>query len=412
VATIIALIWANSPFGDSYSALWQYEIGFATQSFEFKLPLILWINDLLMAVFFFLIGLEVKRELVIGELNTLKKTAFPLVAAIGGMVVPVAIYLFFIENTHATKGWGIPMATDIAFSLAVLNVLGKRVPLSLKIFLTAFAIVDDIGAVLVIAAFYSTDINIVMISSAMALLVLLYVMSFKGFYSKSFMVLSGIVIWALFFGAGIHPTVAGILLAFSVPIRQSVKTANFISNLKRLVQDFKKAKVSKDPVLSDEQVNHIGDLQYSTSKFQSPLQKLEHSLHGFVAYFVIPVFALSNAGVALGSGVPLDYEIIVLIAVSLFVGKSVGVTLLVFLAHKIKLIEMPSDITYRHVLGVSFIAGIGFTMAIFIANLAFDNEHLEYIDSAKVGIIIGSIASGLVGFLILKLGPSKRQIET
>lgn len=412
VATVIALAWANSPYGESYTALWQYEIGFTTQNFDFKLPLILWINDLLMAIFFFLIGLEIKRELVIGELNSIKKTAFPLVAAIGGMVVPVAIYLFFIENVHATKGWGIPMATDIAFSLAVLNVLGKRVPLSLKIFLTAFAIVDDIGAVLVIAIFYSTSINVVMISIALGLLLLLYYMSAKGVYSKFFLIIMGIAIWSLFFGAGIHPTVAGILLAFSVPIRQRVKTAPFLANLEQLVKDFKKASISEKPVLSNEQVHHIGNLQYWTSKFQSPLQNLEHSLHGFVAYFVIPVFALSNAGVAIGTDVHLDVEIIVLIAVSLFVGKSVGVTSLVIIAHRIKLIEIPNDITYRHVLGVSFIAGIGFTMAIFIANLAFDNEHLEYIDSAKVGIIIGSVASGLVGFLILRLGSKKREIKT
>ena len=222
ITTLIALIWANSPYGESYASIWQYKVGFTTDGFELNKPLILWINDGFMAVFFFLIGLEIKRELLIGELNSVKKIAFPLFGALGGMLVPVLFFIFLNQNPETFKGWGIPMATDIAFSLAILKLLGNRIPLSLKIFLTAFAIVDDIGAVLVIAVFYSGNLNLMMLSSAILLLAVLYYFSFKGFYSKFLLVSFGIIIWVLFLKSGIHPTVAGILLAFSVPIRQKI----------------------------------------------------------------------------------------------------------------------------------------------------------------------------------------------
>jgi NhaA family Na+:H+ antiporter len=296
-ATILALVWANSPYGDVYREIWQYDIGIVTETFEFKKPLILWINDGLMAIFFFLIGLEIKRELSIGELNSPKKIAFPLVGAIGGMLVPVIFFLVLNQNPDTTKGWGIPMATDIAFSLAILNVLGKRVPLSLKVFLTAFAIVDDIGAVLVIALFYSGSINITLLLIALVMLAFLYFLSFKGFYSRFLVFFLGVIIWFLFLKAGIHPTVAGILLAFSVPIRQKIDTSTFLEQLENVYNDIKTASVLKKPILSTEQILHIDDLEDWSSKFQSPLQHLEHNLHGWVAYFIIPIFALANAGV-------------------------------------------------------------------------------------------------------------------
>jgi len=284
LATIIALVWANSPFGDAYRDLWQYDVGIVTQSFEFKKPLILWINDGLMAIFFFLIGLEIKRELVIGELNSPKKIAFPLVGAIGGMLVPVLFFLMINQNPETAKGWGIPMATDIAFSLAILNVLGNRVPLSLKVFLTAFAIVDDIGAVLVIALFYSGSIKITLLLIAAALLAVLYFLSYKGIYSRFLLFFFGIAVWFLFLKAGLHPTIAGILLAFSVPIRQKIKTATFLEQLDSVFNRLKRASVLKTPILSSEQLHIIDDLGDWSSKFQSPLQHLEHRLHGWVAY--------------------------------------------------------------------------------------------------------------------------------
>ncbi|WP_179374572.1 Na+/H+ antiporter NhaA [Winogradskyella wichelsiae] len=409
-ATIIALVWANSPFGDIYRDLWQYDVGIVTENFEFKKPLILWINDGLMAIFFFLIGLEIKRELVIGELNTPKKIAFPLVGAIGGMVVPVLFFLLINQNPETTHGWGIPMATDIAFSLAILNVLGNRVPLSLKIFLTAFAIVDDIGAVLVIALFYSGSIKITLLLIAAALLAVLYFLSYKGIYSRFLLFFFGIAVWFLFLKAGLHPTIAGILLAFSVPIRQKIKTATFLEQLERVFNRIKKASVLKAPILSTEQIQLIDDLDDWSAKFQSPLQHLEHSLHGWVAYFIIPIFALANAGVLISGSEGLDTMLVINIVVSLILGKGIGITLIVFLAKKIKLIEVPSDIKFIQIIGVAFLAGIGFTMAIFIASLAFESTP-EYIDSAKIGILIGSFISAIIGYVILHLSSKKKVIE-
>lgn len=408
LATIIALVWANSPFGDAYRELWQYDIGIATQSFEFKKPLILWINDGLMAIFFFLIGLEIKRELLIGELNSAKKIAFPLVGALGGMLVPVLFFFILNQNPDTLKGWGVPMATDIAFSLAILNTLGKRVPLSLKVFLTAFAIVDDIGAVLVIAIFYSGAINLSLLLIALVLLAFLYLLAYKGYYSRFLVFFIGLVIWFLFLKSGIHPTVAGILLAFAIPIRQRIDTSTFLIQLERVYKDIKNASILQQPVLSNEQIESIDDLNDWSGKYQSPLQHLEHNLHGWVAYFIIPIFALANAGVLIGNSDYLDTALIMNIVICLILGKGIGITSLVLLAKKIKLIEVPRDISIQQIIGVAFLAGIGFTMAIFIASLAFASTP-EFIDSAKIGILIGSFISAIVGYVILRVGSNKER---
>jgi len=401
-ATIIALVWANSPFGDSYHSLWQYKIGFTTESFELTKPLILWINDGLMAIFFFLIGLEIKREFLIGELNSIKKIAFPLFGAFGGMLVPVLLFLVLNQNTATMKGWGIPMATDIAFSLAILKLLGNRVPLSLKLFLTAFAIVDDIGAVLVIAVFYSGNINVGFLVAAFILLGILYFLSLKGFYSKFLLIIFGIIIWILFLKSGIHPTIAGILLAFSVPVRQKIDTPAFIDKLLKITNNIKQAEVSKKPILCKEQIEQIDDLEDWTNKYQSPIQHLEHKLHDWVAYFIIPVFALANAGVLINSDIDLETTLIRNIIICLVLGNSIGISSIIILAKKVKFIEVPEGISNRQIIGVSFLAGIGFTMAIFIASLAFANNP-TYIDSAKIGILIGSLISAIIGYTILRL---------
>ncbi|RDK89197.1 Na+/H+ antiporter NhaA [Marinirhabdus gelatinilytica] len=399
--TIVALVWANSPFGDIYRELWQNDLGIITENFEFKKPLILWINDGLMAVFFFLIGLEIKRELMIGELNSKRKIAFPLVGALGGMLIPVIIFVILNENPETLKGWGIPMATDIAFSLAVLSALGKRVPLSLKIFLTAFAIVDDIGAVLVIALFYSGSINLTLLLIPLTMLGILYGLSFKGFYSRFLLFFFGVIIWFLFLKSGIHPTVAGILLAFSVPIRQKIDTSKFLAQLEVVYNNIKNSSILHKPILSTEQIEHIDDLEDWSSKFQSPLQHLEHSLHGWVAYFIIPLFALANAGVFIDSNAYLDSALVINIIICLVIGKAIGITSIVMFAKKLRLIEVPNDIGFKQILGVSFLAGIGFTMAIFIASLAFTSSP-EFIDSAKIGILLGSFISAIIGYLILR----------
>lgn len=408
LTTIIALVWANSSFGDIYRYLWQYDIGIVTDSFQFSKPLILWINDGLMAVFFFLIGLEIKRELMIGELNSAKKIAFPLVGALGGILAPVIFFLVLNQNPETTKGWGIPMATDIAFSLAVLNVLGKRVPLSLKIFLTAFAIVDDIAAVLVIALFYSGSINMSLLLIALLLLAGLYFFSYKGLYSKYVYFFFGIVIWFLFLKSGIHPTVAGILMAFSIPIRQKIDTSTFLEQLETVYKDIKNATILKTPILSSKQFEHIDELEEWSAKYRSPLQQLEHKLHGWVAYFIIPIFALANAGVLIDSSAYLDTALVTNIVICLVLGKGIGISSIVMLAKKIKLIEVPGDIGFKKIIGVSFLAGIGFTMAIFIASLAFASTP-EFIDSAKIGILIGSFISAIIGYFILRMDSTNKK---
>ncbi len=406
IATITALVWANSSFGDTYQSIWQYKIGFSTEDFALNKPLILWINDGLMTIFFFLIGLEIKREVFIGELNSFKKIAFPLFGAFGGMLFPVLLFLILTQNPETIKGWGVPMATDIAFSLAILKLLGNRVPLSLKLFLTTFAIVDDIGAVLVIAIFYSGSINISLLVMAFILLGILYLLSYKGYYSKFVIIIFGVIIWTLFLKSGIHPTLAGILLAFSVPIRQKIYTSAFIDNLVKITNNIKQATVSNEPVLSNEQIEEIDNLENWTSDFQSPLQHLEHKLHDWVAYFIIPVFALANAGVLINSDVALDTSLIRNISIALVLGNSIGVSLIVLIAKKIRIIEMPTDINNQHIIGVSFLAGVGFTMSIFIAGLAFENSQM-LIDSAKIGILIGSLISAVLGFVILRLNSKK-----
>ncbi|NVK52589.1 MAG: Na+/H+ antiporter NhaA [Flavobacteriaceae bacterium] len=401
IATLVALFWANSPYSDTYQSIWQYNIGITTETFSLNKPLLLWVNDGLMAIFFFLIGLEIKRELLIGELNSVKKIAFPLFGALGGMLVPVALFMVLNQNPETFKGWGIPMATDIAFSLAILKLLGNRVPLSLKVFLTAFAIVDDIGAVLVIALFYSGNLNGAMIISALVLLAILYLLSFKGYYSKFLMLSFGVIIWVLFLKSGIHPTVAGILLAFSVPVRQRISTSVFLDNLISISNNIKNVAKSEKPILSKEQIEQIDELEDWTNKYQSPLQHLEHKLHSWVAYFIIPIFAFANAGVAISSNTALDVVIIRNIVVCLVLGNSIGISSIVLLAKKIKLIEIPTEINNQQIIGVSFLAGIGFTMAIFIASLAF-KDNPKFIDSAKVGILIGSFISAILGYFILR----------
>ncbi|MFT4850953.1 MAG: NhaA family Na+:H+ antiporter [Roseivirga sp.] len=402
-ATIMALIWANSSYVDYYENLLQYKIGISFHNFELKKPLLLWINDGLMAIFFFLIGLELKRELLVGEINTLKKAAFPFVAALGGVLVPVGLYLFLDVNPDTSKGWGIPMATDIAFALAILSTLGKRIPLSLKVFLTAFAIIDDIAAVLVIAVFYSESITWSYIVSGAVIISLLALLYYKRKYSFTLGIISAIIVWLLFLKSGIHPTIAGVLLAFTIPIKRRMNIKSYSLRLGAISN--KIMSVYGDPdenkLLTKGEVKFLEELDHLTSQVRSPLQHLEHKLHSLVAYFILPVFAFANAGVAINLNYDFNFSLMAHIAISLFVGKFVGVALFSYLGIKAKITELPKGVDFKQILGISAIAGVGFTMSIFIGNLAFYGEPV-YITSAKIGIIIGSLISGIVGYAILR----------
>lgn len=399
--TILALIIANSGWADWYMYGLRYNIGIQTESFSLSKPLILWINDGLMAVFFFLIGLEIKREILIGELNSIRKASLPVFAAVGGMLIPLLVFLLLNKNPATSGGWGIAVATDIAFTLAILQLLGNRVPLGLKIFLTAFAIIDDIGAVMVIAVFYTEEVAWNLILYAGLLLVVLYVLAYLKIHSKYLIFLFGSVVWLFFLKAGVHPTLAGILLAFAVPISQRINETTYLAKLKTIVDRFAIATQSnKLPILSKDQVEEIDNLESWTDKVQSPLQQLEHRLHTWVAFFIMPVFALANAGISFSGEQDVDLDLAINIAVALFVGKTLGVSFFSYLGLKLKLAELPQYVSFRQVIGVAMLSGVGFTMSLFIGNLAFVG-NIDLLNSAKIGVIAGSAIAGISGYLLL-----------
>lgn len=400
------MIMANSNFANDYFRFWNTEIGFSVGESELIKPLLLWVNDGLMAIFFFLIGLEIKREVLLGQLNSIRKIMFPLVGALGGIIFPVLFFFVLNSNPETVSGWGIPMATDIAFSLAVLNVLGKRVPLCLKIFLTAFAIVDDLAAVMVIALFYSSSIQIGVLIWALGLLLVTYFVSYKRFYSHPFIVIMGAIIWFLFLESGIHPTISGVLMAFAVPVKQRVGLQVFLRRMRSFANNFRTSKSVSEPILTKEQLSLVKRQRNWLKYFESPLQRWEEILHTWVSVVIIPIFALANAGVSITDTEHMEMGLITTIALCLFLGKSIGISSAVLISKKLKFIQVPRDIGIKEIIGVSFIAGIGFTMAIFIATLAFVNNP-EYIDSAKIGILVGSLASAFTGYFLLRSSKKK-----
>lgn len=408
-ATIIALVWANSPYSLYYKDLLQFKIGFSFGDFDLKKPLILWINDGLMAIFFFLIGLELKRELLVGEINTLKKAAFPLIAALGGVIVPIAFYLVLNQDPYTARGWGIPMATDIAFALAILSLLGDRVPLSLKVFLTAFAIIDDIAAVIVIAVFYSSNVSVTLLIYGLVLIFLLGLLYRFRKYTLEIGLIIAIAIWMLFLKSGIHPTIAGVLLAFTIPLNKKINIRSFAKNISSISDKIEKINVSNvdSKILSKVEMGCVEDLDVLTKKVISPLQYLEHKLHSMVAYFILPVFAFANAGVVISASYDYDFALMTSITISLFLGKFIGVSLFSYIGIKLKLAELPIGLRFSQIVGVAAIAGVGFTMSIFIDHLAFAGSERSIV-SAKIGIIIGSLISGIVGYLILRLMSNKK----
>lgn len=413
LTTIIALIWANSTYASYYESILQYKIGFSIETFELQKPLILWINDGLMAIFFFLIGLELKRELLVGEINTLKKATFPLFAALGGVIVPIILYLLLNENPDTAKGWGVPMATDIAFALAILSLLGKRVPLSLKVFLTAFAIIDDIAAVIVIAVFYSSNVDVMLLLGGMVLIAFLALLYKYGKYNLEIGLVLAVVVWFLFLKSGIHPTIAGVLLAFTIPIKRKLNIREFAKNLGSISDEIvnKSADDEGDNddkhILTKEEIKCIDNLDDLIAEAVSPLQHLEHKLHNLTAYVILPIFAFANAGVAISADYSYNFALIRNIVISMFVGKVLGVVLFSYAGIKLKLTELPAGLNFKQIIGIAAIAGVGFTMSIFIDYLAFAGSERSII-SAKIGVIIGSLISGIVGYVILRLASKER----
>lgn len=407
VFTIIALLWANSPWQDSYHTFWHetFSIGFENSDYIISKPLYLWVNDGLMTIFFFYVGLEIKRELLAGELTSMRKASMPVFAAIGGVLVPIALFFILNDQERGSSGWGIPMATDIAFSLGILNLLGKRVPISLKIFLTAFAIIDDIAAILVIAFFYSHEIQFNYLLIAGAILAFLAFLAYQKFHSKYLLLICSIAVWILFLKSGIHPTIAGVLLAFVIPATRNVKLDNFFTEIRDSLNIFKKTK-SKGLVLSDKQQDAVDNINVITDRVQSPMQQLEHGLSGWVNIIIMPIFALANAGIVLNLDYLSETQLISQIAIALVLGKVVGITSFSYIAHQLKIADLPKGMGFKEILGISFLGGVGFTMSLFIAELAFrDNDLLT---SSKIGILIGSLLAGLTGYFIIKYQLSKK----
>lgn len=397
IATVLALVIANSGLADVYNYIWQQPLKIGFTTFKLEKPLILWINDGLMAIFFFVIGLEIKREVLVGELNILNKASLPVFGAIGGMVVPVILFFLLHGNDEGVEGWGIPMATDIAFTLGILQVLGKRVPIGLKVFLTAFAIVDDIGAVLVIAIFYSGTILWSLVGIAFVLILVLAVLGALRIYNKYIFFLLGFVIWVLFLKSGVHPTIAGILVAFTVPVRRKINTFKFHRDAKSSIEIMKCGEDDEPEFLTGIQRGALASLEGLIERTISPLQHLEHKLHGYVIYIIMPIFAFANAGVDLGGEIlPLSWDI----ALSMVFGKAIGISLLAYLAIKLNWARLPERVTFSQIIGVSFLGGLGFTMALFISGLAFTDPLL--VAGSKTGILLGSFASGVIGYVILK----------
>ncbi|WP_372774952.1 Na+/H+ antiporter NhaA [Mangrovibacterium sp.] len=400
--TVLTLLAVNVGLAEPYFELLQSKLTFAMGSFELSKSLVLWINDGLMAVFFFLIGLEIKREVLVGELSSVRKASLPAFAALGGMLFPVLIFLLLNPSKETTHGWAIPMATDIAFTLGILNLLGKRVPYALKVFLTAFAIVDDLGAIIIIAVFYSASIQMTLIMAALGLFLVLLALNYFGIYSKYLYFVVSAVIWVLFLKSGVHATLAGVLVAFAIPIGKKIKLKEFQQNMDEAIQSFKRVNGKQNPkhVLTHDQMGAVNRMDELTSHVQSPLQSLEHKLHGWVGYVIMPIFAFANAGVLINAESFTQFDLSMVIAAALVFGNTIGISLFSWVAIKLNLASLPANTSYNQLFITALLGGVGFTMSLFITNLAFVDPL--FIDASKIGILIGSLISGVGGYFLLK----------
>jgi len=401
-SVVIATIWVNTPWASSYHGLWERHLSVGFAGFSFDQPLHTWINDGLMALFFFVIGLELKREFIAGELSTLKKAALPMVAALGGMIVPALIFLLFNHGLPSSHGWGIPMATDIAFAIALLSLAGKHIPSSVKVFLSALAVADDLGAVIVIALFYTGHIAFAPLLVAGALLILLWAGNAAGIRSTFFYLIIGIIIWYLFLVSGVHATIAGVLVAFMIPARTKINEGQYLASLTEHAREFEAAIPQNGSLTTEEQHRTIEKIKELSQDAETPLQKIEYSLHPWVAFVIMPVFALANAGMHIGSDffVLLGNPVSLGVSIGLVAGKFIGVFGATWLAVRLKWSELPYRAGWKHIIGIALLAGVGFTMSLFISGLAFDVP--EMITEAKYGILLASLVSGTGGILFLK----------
>jgi NhaA family Na+:H+ antiporter len=400
----VAMVWANSPWAESYHHLWETTITIGPAGAALSMSLHHWINDGLMVLFFFVVGLEIKRELLIGELASPRQAALPIAAALGGMIAPALLYTSLNFGGAGSHGWGVPMATDIAFALGVLALLGPRVPTGIKVFLAALAIVDDLGAVVVIALFYTAELKAAALLAAAVLVGLLFLMNRLGVRRPAVYAIGGIALWLAVLASGIHATIAGVLLAMTIPARTRIDEREFTDKVEHALGDFRHGMGREGTtVLTDEdQQNAIWTIEEACEEVQAPLLKFEDKLHSLVAFVIMPLFALSNAGVPVGGALgeafasPITWGVII----GLVIGKPIGITAFSWLAVRLGLAELPHGVNWRGIIGTSLLGGIGFTMALFVASLAFNSAAM--LDHAKLGILSASTVAGIVGWLVLR----------
>jgi NhaA family Na+:H+ antiporter len=399
LATLAALVWANSPAAGSYFALAHTRIGVSWGESTFALSLQHWVNDALMAIFFFVVGLEIKREVVVGQLSSFRRAVLPGMAALGGMLVPAALYALLNAGGEGGRGWGIPMATDIAFALGVLALLGGRVPLGLKVFLTALAIADDLGAVLVIALFYTARIRGSALAVAAVFLALLFLANLLRVRRSELYVVLALGVWVGVLASGVHATVAGILVALLVPVRARRDPEAFLATAEARVAELREAGLTPESMLARRsQLDAIVDLHEAAGDMRPPGLTLEEELHPIVALLILPLFAFFNAGVAVGEG-RLAGGVGLGIVLGLVVGKQVGITLFGWIAVRSGWAALPDGVTWGQIYGGACLAGIGFTMSLFVSELAFGPGAL--LDEAKLGVLLASLVSAAWGFVFL-----------
>lgn len=417
----VAMLWANSPWAESYHHLWhELTVSVGVGSAGMSMPWGHWINDLIMALFFLLVGLEIKREVLGGELSSPRKAALPVAAALGGMIVPALIYAGINWGQPTIRGWGVPMATDIAFALGVLALLGTRIPPSLRLFLTTLAIADDLGALLVIALFYTERVDLQSLGIAGLILVALAALGFAGFRSLVLYLVIGAALWYFVFKSGVHATIAGVLLAMTIPIRPRVGAAKFVGFARDAIDEIARVSPGGAQGLSDsgpaspDQQSLVGGIQVAGNAVRSPLHRLESALAPWVGFLIVPLFALANSGVPIGGGTGADTSDAALhvglgAGLGLLLGKPIGVFLFTWLTVKLGLGALPSGVGWKHIHGVSWLAGIGFTMALFIANLAFKG-HEGLLDAAKLGVLGGSVIAAVIGLIALLVASRRSRV--
>lgn len=398
-----AMVVANSPLSHIYKEFWEQPFGFSFAGGFYGFSIHDWINDVLMSIFFLMVGLEIKRELLFGDLSGFQKAAFPVIGAIGGMIVPGLIYYALNVNTPSYHGFGIPMATDIAFALGVILLLGKRVPLALKVFLVTLAVADDLGAIAVIAIFYPSPegLHLSFLLMAVGIIGILSFLNYIGVRHLGIYIGIGIILWFCVHHGGIHATIAAVALAFCIPVKPKIESKEFIEVVQQMIKIFaNKDKERKNILLDTEQMSAIDSVGRDFVKVQNPLLRLEHALQPLCAFIIMPLFAFANAGVDIRGEVNFHIDHIMLgIMLGLVVGKPVGILGLTFLCEKCKIAARPEGVTWSHIFGAGMLAGIGFTMSMFVSNLAFDDIYST--DVSKIAILLASSIAGILGSLFL-----------